>query len=153
MAGSLQAHLLEPGALPELAAALTAAGLPTDDLEAAFHSDHARFWRFEPTGALIGYAGLQWVGDAGLLRSMVIPATGRGRGQGRLLLSSLLPLIAQSPGLRRLYLLTTTAAGFFERQGFDRIPRDSVPSEIAALSQFAGICPASAICMHKDLGS
>jgi amino-acid N-acetyltransferase len=153
MAGPLQAHMLEPGALPAFAATLADAGLPTDDLETAFHSDHARFWRFEQNGELIGYAGLEWVGDAGLLRSMVIPETGRGRGQGRLLLGSLLPLIEQSPGLRRLFLLTTTAAGFFERQGFERVRRDSVPSGIAALSQFAGICPASAVCMHKDLGS
>ena len=54
-------------------------------------------------------------------------------------------------GLRELYLLTNTAAPFFERRGYARIAREAAPAAIRASSESAAICPASAIVMRKDL--
>lgn len=43
-----------------------------------------------------------------------------------------------------VFLLTTTAAPFFPRFGFERIGRESVPPALHAPGDFRGACPASA---------
>jgi N-acetylglutamate synthase-like GNAT family acetyltransferase len=50
-----------------------------------------------------------------------------------------------------MYLLTTTAAGFFERRGYVAAARESAPAEIRATREFADICPASSAFMVKHL--
>jgi amino-acid N-acetyltransferase len=59
--------------------------------------------------------------------------------------------LAQAAGIRELWLLTTNTERFFERLGFERMNRADAPASIAATSQFAGLCPASAIVMRKQL--
>jgi amino-acid N-acetyltransferase len=50
-----------------------------------------------------------------------------------------------------LYLLTTTAEGYFPKLGFERISRGDVPASIQASVEFTSACPASAIVMCKRL--
>ena len=50
-----------------------------------------------------------------------------------------------------LYLLTTTAEGYFPKFGFERITRAEVPPSVQASVEFATACPASAIVMRKRL--
>jgi amino-acid N-acetyltransferase len=74
----------------------------------------------------------------------------RGEGFGKRLLQEI-----ESHALRNdvhdLYLLTTSADNFFEHHGYQRIDRSAVPDSIRNTTQFALLCPASAICLHKFL--
>ena len=58
---------------------------------------------------------------------------------------------ALSRGVRTLYLLTTTAEGFFVRRGYSTAARENAPPAIRSTREFAGICPASSAFMSKQL--
>jgi amino-acid N-acetyltransferase len=99
----------------------------------------------------VGADGLQAAGPDGLLRSLVVESGARGRGLGAALVGAL-ENRAAARGVVRLYLLTTTAAEFFERLGYEPVARDSVPPGIAATAEFRTLCPASATCLCRSLG-
>jgi amino-acid N-acetyltransferase len=101
-------------------------------------------------GRLCGMVGLEVYGRDALLRSLVVPHAQRSRGLGAALVAHAEQWAARR-GVRTLYLLTTTAAGFFERQGYRHIPRHEAPAAIAGTSQFSGLCPASSAFMAKPL--
>ncbi len=131
----------------ELAGALRAAGLPTEDLGRAGQ----QFWRFStPDGALLGYAGLEVRGREALLRSVVIEAARRGQGHGRSMVEAVAQEAARG-GIDRLWLLTLDAADFFTRTGFARADRMSAPPALAETAEFVSLCPISAVCMTRDL--
>jgi choline dehydrogenase-like flavoprotein len=50
-----------------------------------------------------------------------------------------------------VFLLTTTAEGFFPRFGFEQITRDEVPPSVRGSVEFQSACPASAIVMRRQL--
>jgi amino-acid N-acetyltransferase len=50
-----------------------------------------------------------------------------------------------------IYLLTTTAEGFFAQRGYRLSERVTAPLAIAATRQFCGLCPATARFMRKRL--
>lgn len=135
-----------PESNPDLIAALEAAGLPTDDL----HEPGRRFFRFEDDAGLIGYGGLEQIGPDALIRSMVVVDARRGAGLGAEVLSRLEARAAERKATA-LYLLTTTATAFFQRQGYVVLPRSAAPAAIAASRQFSALCPASAAFMFKEL--
>jgi amino-acid N-acetyltransferase len=54
-------------------------------------------------------------------------------------------------GLRRIYLLTETAAPFFARLGFTPVDRDAVDEAVQASEEFSRLCPATAAVMVYDL--
>jgi amino-acid N-acetyltransferase len=74
----------------------------------------------------------------------------RGEGFGARLLEEI-ETHARAIGVRRLYVLTTSATSFFEYHGYQRIDRTEAPAEIQNTAQFAQLCPASAICLFKSL--
>jgi amino-acid N-acetyltransferase len=86
----------------------------------------------------------------GLLRSVVVERSSRGRGYGAALCAAL-ERRARDEGVGTLYLLTTTAAEFFSARGFTEIERDDAPAAIRRTTQFADRCPATATCMRKRL--
>nr|WP_303683188.1 arsenic resistance N-acetyltransferase ArsN2 [Brevundimonas naejangsanensis] len=135
-----------PDPTPDLIAALEAAALPTDDL----HEPGRRFFRFEDDVGPIGYGGLEQVGPNVLIRSMAVADGRRGGGLGAEVLSWLEARAAEQKATA-LYLLTTTAAAFFQRQGYVVLPRSAAPAAIAASRQFSALCPASAAFMFKEL--
>lgn len=135
-----------PAPTIDLIAALTAAGLPTDDL----HEPGRRFFRFENSEGLIGFGGLEQVGPDVLIRSIVVPDSRRGVGHGGAILCWL-EAEAANQGAAGLYLLTASAAAFFRRRGYSVALRSAAPPAIAACRQFSGLCPASADFMFKDL--
>jgi len=105
----------------------------------------------DDAGRLCGCGGIEVYGDVGLLRSLAVPPDQRGRGFGLALARRLVGWSVEH-GLRELYLLTETAAGFFERKiGFDVVTRDEAPPEIRATDEFARQCPASAVLMRQRL--
>lgn len=58
---------------------------------------------------------------------------------------------AQQRGVRRIYLLTASAADFFARLGYKRIGRDGAPGAIRMTSEFAALCPVSSVLMTKEV--
>ena len=59
--------------------------------------------------------------------------------------------IALALGVHELVLLTTTAAPFFARRGYQIIDRLDAPAGVQRSEEFRGLCPASAICMQRVL--
>ena len=135
---------LAPGG--ELTDALRQAGLPVEDLG----RPKQRFWRFAGSDGVLGYAGLEGDGPDALLRSVMIDPAARGRGHGLALVEAIAGEAAKR-GTERLWLLTLDAAGFFEKAGFARVPRDTAPPAIAATAEFVSLCPVLAVCMARPL--
>lgn len=102
--------------------------------------------------ALAGVVGVESFGDVGLLRSLAVRIDQRGLGIGDRLVAAI-EARAATQGLRRLVLLTETAAPFFARRGYAAIARDQAPAAVHASTEFRALCPASATCMIKSLES
>lgn len=127
---------------------LTASGLPTEDLTPS-HLEH--FFVAEAGETLVGVAGMERYGDVALLRSLAVSAPHRGEGVGARLTDAV-EQHARREGVRELYLLTTTAAGYFEQRGYRRIERGALPRAIQTTDEAARLCPSSATCMRKRVG-
>ena len=126
---------------------LAAANLPVADL-ADSHCEHFFYWG--PANAPTGLVGLELFGDVALLRSLVVSPDARSSGMGTALVRHA-ESHALSQGVRTLFLLTTTAEGFFARLGYSNTARDAAPPAIRSTREFAGICPASSAFMSKQL--
>lgn len=126
---------------------LARSSLPTAGLEEQFGPAYAVA---ESGGEVVGVVGVERHGAYGLLRSAAIDPAWRGQGIGEALTRNRLAW-ATAVGMHAVYLLTETAADWFPRFGFARVPRDEVPPEVAASSEFAELCPASAVAMRLDL--
>lgn len=109
-----------------------------------------RFCIASTAGVVVGCAGLETYGEFGLLRSVAVNASTRGMGVGTLLVEAVVSA-AREQGLRELFLLTTTAAPFFERRGFTSVLRSSVPREITGSWEFRIGCPQTAIAQRRAL--
>jgi arsenate reductase len=141
---------LEPARRDDLAAVIAlvqASGLPTAGLAEEFPEGYSVV---RDGTELVAVAGLEVHGDAGLLRSVAVAASQRAGGLGRLLVEDRLGA-ANERGLRAVYLLTTTAADYFRRFGFQDARRDEAPADLQRSSEFASVCPASATCLAKSL--
>jgi arsenate reductase (glutaredoxin) len=133
--------------IEELAALLNAADLPTADLALP----DRQFYRFSTTlGERVAVGGLEGRGADRLVRSIAVVPTARGKGFGKAVAMTL-ERLAGEDGAKRLHLLTTTAAPFFERLGYGAADRSTAPVEISASAEFAGLCPATAHYMTKDV--
>lgn len=125
---------------------LEASGLPTDGV--AELGD--RLLVAGPSGGVIGCAGLEVYGQAGLLRSVAVADRWRGEGVGAALTRRLVD-DAAARGLARVYLLTETAPQFFERFGFEAVDRHVVDDAVLESAEFARLCPASAQAMVRTV--
>ena len=129
---------------PAVRALLESAELPVDGLEDFFPGGYAVA---EAEGRIIGATGIETHGGDGLLRSAVVAPEWRGHGIGRLLAEERLSW-ARRRGFRAVYLLTTTAVGYFPRLGFVAVERDEVPPGVQASREFSTACPSSAAAMR-----
>jgi GNAT superfamily N-acetyltransferase len=134
---------IQPGssAFGRFVEALGSAGLPTDDLT----SEPIRYF----TADDMAWGGFG-VGPDALIRSVVVLPQARSRGFGVLLTEALVRQ-AREAGVERLWLLTTSAALFFERLGWVSVDRADAPEAITRSRQFSGVCPASATLMVRSL--
>jgi len=96
---------------------------------------------------LVGLCGVEVCGDDGLLRSVAVDPDYRGEGIGGLLVAGAQGL-ARKLKLEGLYLLTTTAADFFRRHGFEDLPRDKAPEAVRQSWEFRAGCPSSSTLMR-----
>lgn len=131
---------------PALKALLDGAGLPIDDLDDAGRT----FFLATSDGLVIGCGGFEMADGDVLLRSIAVDPAHWCRGFGRAITLDVLDQ-ARKGGALRAYLLTTSAASFFERLGFVGIDRATAPDAVLRTRQAASICPASAVLMVKEL--
>jgi amino-acid N-acetyltransferase len=126
---------------------LRAVGLPHEDLTPA-HLNH--FLVARDGKRLCGAAGIEPCGDAALLRSLAVKPGCRHDGLGGCLVDAVEERTRQQ-GICALYLLTTTAAGYFENHGYERADRDTLPEPVRQTEEAARLCPSSATCMRREL--
>lgn len=100
---------------------------------------------------IAGLAGVEIHGAHGLLRSVAVTPALRGAGLGAALVHDRIRW-ADEQGLESIYLLTTTAAEFFKRHGFEIASRDDAPAEIRASKEFSEMCPSTAVFMKLSRG-
>jgi amino-acid N-acetyltransferase len=101
-------------------------------------------------GQVVGCVALETFESVALLRSLAVLEPLRGGGLGRALYDRILDR-ARERGLTRLFLLTTTAAPFFERRGFQSVERSQAPDAMTRSAQFASLCPSTASCLALSL--
>ena len=143
-----QVSLRQAGAAdwPAIAALLQAHRLPLDGAQA-----HLGTFLLAVQGQeVVGVAGAEVHGDAALLRSVAVAPGLQSRGIGALLVGTMIDQ-ARRRGIQRLFLLTTTAAAYFARHGFEPADRASVPAALQRSAEFQGACPASATLMVAAL--
>lgn len=125
---------------------LSRSNLLTTDID----SNISTFFGASASGALVGVIGLERRGRFGLVRSMAVEEVARHQGIARQLYERA-EAEARARGLVGLYALTETAEPFFQAAGFVRADRGDAPPEIAASTQFAALCPASAALLVRPL--
>lgn len=133
-----------PDAVADL---LLSAGLPADDLG---HHDETTVWTAGVDGQVQGAAALEQYECYGLLRSVVVAEPHRGQGLARLLTEKALSA-ARKADLVAVYVLTETAADYFFGLGFVAIGRQAVPPVVRQSTEFAELCPDTAIAMVREL--
>ena len=137
------------GALDYAEALLDANGLPSDDVGAKLDCLYVAY-DASTAEHRVGVGGLERYGTDGLLRSLAIEEQHRGQGLGTALCERL-EAKATAEGVEALYLLTTTASEFFAARGYEETDRAEVPPAIRDTTEFAELCPDSAVCMRKLL--
>ena len=110
------------------------------------------FFEFTQDSETVAWGGFETHGTDGLLRSLVVVSTYRSKGVGVTVLK-IIEAKAAEQGIARFHLLTTTASGFFEQQGYAVNQRGSAPPLISQTEQFRGLCPGSACYMCKALSA
>ena len=130
---------------PEIEALLTACDLPLDGLDDAL----PRFVLARIDGDLVGCAGVEQWAERGLLRSVAVAPAQRGKHIAQALVAdriawakSILTDYAAdgtetSKAFASLSLLTTSAAGFFEKLGFTKVERSALPAPLRTSPQLA----------------
>jgi amino-acid N-acetyltransferase len=126
---------------------LLAAGLPSADVAV----ESGNFVVAIEGDTIVGTIGLEPCGGWGLLRSLAVAPERRTAGIGRRLCERVFARAGELQ-LQGLYLLTTTADGYFQRLGFELVERSQVPEEIRQTAEFTSICPASARVFRRGVG-
>lgn len=142
----MESRPAHPKDLKSIRTLLTESDLTTEGL--ADHLDD--FLVVETGGEIVAVAGLEVYGACALLRSVAVRADRRKHGQGRVLVDEILRHAA-GRGVGELYLLTTTAAPFFSRMGFELVDRGVAPESIRSTREFSQLCPQSADFMRRLL--
>lgn len=129
----------------QLQNALAEAGLPHADIM----EEGRAFFAGEHGGVTVGYIGLEVHGKDALLRSLVVVEAERDHGFGSALVRGAIAY-ARAHGVTHLWALTTTAVAFLQRLGFQLVERSAAPASIRATTEFASLCPATAVCMTRS---
>ena len=120
-------------------------GLPTDDI-----SKTTVLFSLYADNELTGTVGLEHYGQYGLIRSLCVKEEKRKSGAGNELVT-FIEAYAKNQEITTLYLLTTTAADYFTKKGYQAISRKEAPEAIQQTPQFAALCPSNAALLKKDL--
>ena len=126
----------------EIKRLLTQCKLPTGGIDPHLKN----FIIVKSQSGLVGVIGIEQYGKLGILRSFAVSDESRGHGIGNELFTREIAH-ARSLGIAELYLLTTTAEGYFLRRSFQNTDRKSVPQALSRSIEFKSACPTSAGCM------
>ena len=127
--------------LSDVCALLEAAGLSPEGVA----EEISGFLIAREDGRAVAVAGLEDHGSAGLLRSVAVATDRRNRGLAATLITMLIER-SRARGDEALYLLTSTAEGYFERFGFWKVDRSDVRPAVQGSEQFQGAtCRSSAV--------
>jgi len=99
---------------------------------------------------ITGVIGMDRYGKDGLLRSAIVQKEYRNTGIAAALVARLFNEAAKQ-GVSTLYLITDTAAAYFEKKGFNKITKAEVAPAVLESKEFNGLCPASSIIMVQKL--
>ena len=114
-------------------------------------ADHLKHFRLGWDGSrVVAVIGLEIKGHSALLRSLAVDADYRSRNIATRLVEEIEDY-ARSLEVNTLFLLTMTAADFFNKRGYRSTERESAPVEIQKTAEFQSMCPASAVCMVKHI--
>ena len=133
--------------IPAVEALLAEAGLPLDGAAAAIAAAGVVA---RDGDTVVGAAALELYGAAGLLRSVVVAPSERGTGLGRAVVA-VAEQLAREEGVRDLYLLTETAAGWFPRLGYEVVERPVAIAAVGASIEFTTVCRDSGVPMVRNL--
>jgi amino-acid N-acetyltransferase len=142
---SIERARLDDG--PAMLELLANSALPIDGL--LDHLRHAFVARAD--NHVVGCAALEVYPDGALLRSVAVAPSAKGHGIGTELTNAALEL-ARTLRMPAVYLLTTTAEGFFPRFAFEPLARQDVPATVQTSVEFRSACPSTAVAMRKMLG-
>ncbi len=120
--------------------------LPVSDLD----EGKELFVLLDDQDRVIGTGGLEIFGDQALVRSVSVSKEYQGRGLGKYIVKEL-EQAAIKKDVHSLYLLTTTAKDFFEKEGYDIVQREDLPPAIRETGEFKSLCPSTATAMKKNL--
>ena len=136
------------GDLPAILDLLRVSSLPVEGVPEAL----ARFLVAEEDGRLVATAGIEMGSGSALLRSVAVDPAARGAGVGVEIVRQALRLASVS-GAESVYLLTTTAAGFFPRFGFVPALRAEVDAKFPDSSETGpgGLCATAEAMVLRDL--
>jgi amino-acid N-acetyltransferase len=135
-----------PEDLPAVFELLEIAKLPTAGV-----NDYIQDFVLEiENNTLLGCAGLEIYGQAGLLRSVVVNPSERSNGIGSRLVNAILER-ARAQQLFSIYLLTISAQNYFPRFGFKQITGAEIPESLNASAELRGACPDTAVVMMLEL--
>jgi len=135
-----------PESLAAFRVQLQSAGLPSEDVEVA----NNLLFNYYKESDLVGTGGVEIYGNFGLIRSVSITESNRGKKLGSEITQHLIEA-SRKNHLKGLYLLTETAKAFFLKHGFQVINRDQVDDSVMVSSEFSHVCPVSATCMYLHL--
>lgn len=126
--------------LASVLALLEAHQLPTQGVA----DGAAVFFVARAKGRVIGSAGIETYGAAGLLRSVAVHEDRRNEGIATALVRHVLAHAAHAQ-LTAIYLLTTSAPEYFRSFGFQDCARSGAPEGIRDSWEFRAGCPSSAV--------
>ena len=119
--------------------------LPVSDLD-----EGKQLFALIHNNEICGTGGLEFYNSCALLRSVSVRKDLQGKGFGKYI-NRELERISKQRGVDHLYLLTTTAKDFFEKEGYQVMKRDEAPGPIKNTSEFSTVCASTAVLMRKEL--
>jgi len=138
---------LQKPAIAEVISLLKKSDLPFEDITPELLEN---FYAYSGKEGITGVVGLEIYDEAALLRSLAVESSERGRGLGKSLVK-FAENSAKEKNVKSIYLLTTTAQKFFERNGYVCIDRKEAPEAIKKTREFSEICPSSSVFMVKHI--
>jgi amino-acid N-acetyltransferase len=133
--------------LDDIRTLLAQCNLPASDIADAAPP---LFFGMQSEAIPVAMVGLELFQTGALLRSLAVSMAHRGRGHAQALVAHA-QCVATSRGAENIYLLTTTAATFFESLGYAPISREDAPQDIRATAQFSGVCPRASALLSKHI--
>lgn len=119
--------------------------LPTEDLDPG-----KQLFVAEEGDEVIATVAVEYDFNDALLRSLSVAEEKRSSGVGGQLVDFIEDYVKKQ-GIQTIYLLTTTAADFFQKRGYQIIDRSNIPVFIQNTKEYSVLCASSSTLMKKEL--